>query len=605
MSTAPLPGWPHPESPFHDSERDLQARLGVEAKMEAQGRTFIRAFLPEQHRTFYAQLPFLLAGCCDAAGQPWASLLCGPPGFVRSPDAQSLLIALSTASLSAQLIGPLLDTNMSIPIGLLGIELVTRRRNRANGCARLIPEGLEVRVEQTFGNCPQYIQARAVDYQPPPGLDLDAVAQPRPAPAASLSPDDQAIISTADTFFIATANTSSTVGRGGGCDVSHRGGKPGFVRVDSPTGLTTPDFVGNFHFNTLGNLLVDARAGLLFVDWDGGTLLHVTATAEIVWDGPELKAFAAAERLVRFTITGVLRRPAALPLRCGPAELSPLLARTGDWDSAARSAAAQARAMEWRPFRVTLLADESSTIRSFTLEPADGGGVAPHQPGNHLPIRLPVNAAGEAVALGTNGTSCLQRTYTISDAANGRAYRISVKREGVASCWLHEHAGLGTIIEAQAPRGAFELRSDSTRPIAMLSAGVGVTPMIAILNTLLVNNGRSRHPAPIYFVHGARSSEEHAFGPHVAGKAARHSNLIMHVRYSLPKAFDAIGTTHHSVGHVDMALVQEVLPLDKDLDFYLCGPTTFMQVTVYLDRPCLFVSNSTVNHVLPVPWRSS
>ena len=182
MSITPLPGWPHPESPFHGGERDLQARLGVEAKMEAQGRTFIRAFLPEQHRAFYAQLPFLLAGCCDAAGQPWASLLCGPPGFVRSPDAQSLLIALSATSLSAQLIGPHLDTNNSIPIGLLGIELVTRRRNRANGYARLIPEGLEVRVEQTFGNC----QARSTFRRAPLTTSHHRVSistqSPRPAP---------------------------------------------------------------------------------------------------------------------------------------------------------------------------------------------------------------------------------------------------------------------------------------------------------------------------------------------------------------------------------------------------------------------------------------
>ena len=142
----------------------------------------------------------------------------------------------------------------------------------------------------------------------------------------------RALVASADTFFIATAHplAGRSEARPMGVDVSHRGGKPGFVKVEGDV-LTVPDFVGNAFFNTLGNLAVNPRCGLLFIDFASGDLLHIAARGEIVQDGPEVLAFGGAQRLMRFCVQFAWRRPAALPLRWGEAQLSPALEATGAW----------------------------------------------------------------------------------------------------------------------------------------------------------------------------------------------------------------------------------------------------------------------------------
>ena len=129
MSAPPLPGWPFAESPFHEGERAVQRRLGVDVKLETAGRKVIRNAMPEQYRQFFEQLPFLLVGSIDAEGQPWASVLAGRPGFLHAPTPQQL-------DIRAQLLhaDPLRHTlSEGAAIGVLGIEPHTRRRNRMNG----------------------------------------------------------------------------------------------------------------------------------------------------------------------------------------------------------------------------------------------------------------------------------------------------------------------------------------------------------------------------------------------------------------------------------------------------------------------------------------
>ena len=223
------------------------------------------------------------------------------PGFVRAPDAQTLRIAAaldpSDPAEHAFVAGA--------PFGLLGIELATKRRNRANGViARADQGGIVVAIEQSFGNCPQYIHPREL-HRVEPGIGsaerFDGVD--RAAAAA---------IARADTFFVATAARIDEPT--GGVDVSHRGGPPGFVRVQGNV-LTIPDYKGNRYFNTLGNLVSQPRAALLFIDFATGDLLHVQGTTEIQWDGPEVRALEGAERLWRVRVERGWRRPAALPLR--------------------------------------------------------------------------------------------------------------------------------------------------------------------------------------------------------------------------------------------------------------------------------------------------
>ncbi len=206
----------------------------------------IRDLMPEQHRHFFAQLPYVFLGTVDAAGWPLATLLTGHPGFVQSPDPATLHIAVlpDAGDPAAKALAADRD------IGILGIDFSMRRRNRVNGHIQsLEPGGIIVAVNQSFGNCPQYIQQRVVAssrVEPAEGV---------PTPVESFDHLDeaaQAAIERTDTFFVASR---SRAGRGAayGADISHRGGRPGFVRVDGDA-LTIPDFRGNRYFNTLGNL---------------------------------------------------------------------------------------------------------------------------------------------------------------------------------------------------------------------------------------------------------------------------------------------------------------------------------------------------------------
>jgi len=299
----------------------VQERAGTRERLAETGPRVIRGVMPPQHRAFFELLPFVVLGAVDASGQAWASWLVGSGnGFVTSPDETHLRI--EALPLEGDPMAALIQPGA--PLGLLGIELSTRRRNRANG--RVVEHdahGFTLQVLQSFGNCPKYIQRRA-PLQP-------QHAAPGPVRrGAHLDTEAAALVRAADTFFLASHAPGDAANAGG--DVSHRGGRPGFVQVSHDgRWLTWPDFVGNGFFNTLGNLATEPRTGLVFVDFDNGDLLHVNGSAAIEWTGPELAGFAGAQRLVRLHIHEVLHRPAAVPLRWQYVEASPALDGTGAW----------------------------------------------------------------------------------------------------------------------------------------------------------------------------------------------------------------------------------------------------------------------------------
>ena len=304
-------------SPFHAGEQALQHDTGAFGTLSVAGPRVIRDHMPDQHRTFFEQLPWLVVGALDSTGQPWAWALAGPPGFMQSPDPHRLVVnaPVATRGTQAGVLEP------GAPVGLLGIEPHTRRRNRMNGVVQAADDaGFSVRVGQSFGNCPRYIQAREPQWAGPwaPGPLQEA---------ADVDDAARTLIGQADTFFIATAHPDagrqSAVAHG--VDVSHRGGRPGFVRWASDGTLQVPDYSGNHFFNTLGNLLLQPRCGLLFVDFDSGTLVQLAARAELVMDGPALRDHAGAQRLLVLHVLAMRRSVAALPLRWGLATPSPAL----------------------------------------------------------------------------------------------------------------------------------------------------------------------------------------------------------------------------------------------------------------------------------------
>lgn len=311
-------------APFHAGELRLQDITGVRERMAQVGRNFIRDRMPDQHRAFFAQLPFVIAAGLDAQGQPWATILAGAPGFMHAPDAQHLQIR--SASRPGDPLVALWQPGA--PIGLLGIEPHTRRRNRMNGRLDAVDaQGMRVAVRQSFGNCPKYIHPRQVTWQAGEGGESASRVS---AEGAVLSERAHAMVARADTLFIASASPDAgqpNQARSGGVDVSHRGGPMGFARLDdvkqgehgAHTTLTIPDYVGNFMFNTLGNILLQPRAGLLFVDFQSGATLHLAGHAEVLLDSPELARFEGAQRLLKVRVTqgwlieGALPQLAVLP----------------------------------------------------------------------------------------------------------------------------------------------------------------------------------------------------------------------------------------------------------------------------------------------------
>ena len=304
-------------NPWHRGELLAQALAGVDPAHALRVAPFLRDHLNEQHAAFYPRLPFLVAGAVDADGRPWATLLEGLPGFLSVPDAHHLDVRAQVA-----------DDDPARPglvaggaVGLLGIELPTRRRNRLNGRISAATEGrLTVEVDRAYGNCPRYIHTRELDW---------VVARPEAAQVLDVLDDDaRSAIRGAGMFFVA-----SYVDDAGGrqVDVSHRGGRPGFVDVDGDV-LTIPDFPGNRFFNTLGNLVANPRAGLVFPGFESGDLLQVSGAAEVLFDRPSAADFEGAERFWRVRVERVVRRRGALRWRGAVQDPAAEVEPTGTWD---------------------------------------------------------------------------------------------------------------------------------------------------------------------------------------------------------------------------------------------------------------------------------
>jgi predicted pyridoxine 5'-phosphate oxidase superfamily flavin-nucleotide-binding protein len=312
-------------SPFHPDELEAQARAG-----HAPRGAGIRRFMPDQHRSFFPLLPYLFVATTDADGWPLATMLNGPAGFVHAPDPVTLRIDTLPEPQD-----PAAATLRSgEEIGILGIDFTTRRRNRANGqIADLDAAGFTVAVRQSFGNCAKYIQLRAARDAP--------YAPARIERLATLDAKARELIGHADTLFVAS-RARSELRLTAGVDISHRGGRPGFVRVEGDA-LTIPDFQGNRYYNTLGNLLGEPRASLLFIDFEAGDLLQLQGRVTIDWGPSATKSVEGAERLWRFDIVRGWRRHAASSLQWSFVEHSPATLATGSWAFSTTTSLAAAR----------------------------------------------------------------------------------------------------------------------------------------------------------------------------------------------------------------------------------------------------------------------
>ena len=519
---------------LHDGERAVQKRAGVIEEVNSWAPYAIRHFMSEEHKLFFQQLPFVAASARDNTGAPWITILAGFPGFVQTPDSGHLRVLAKPRP------GDALEEsfNKGSEIGLLGIELETRRRNRANGIiSECDEEGFTIAVEQSYGNCPQYISKR-IWHRADNNLKKSNVSR-----HIALDDHMKYWISKADTMFIASGyREAHQENKSQGMDASHRGGPAGFVKIKSDTSLVLPDYAGNNLFNTIGNLVMDPRVGLLFIDFEHGSMLQITGKAEIDWDSSEINKYTGAKRLINIEIERIVQLDQSLRLRWSDPEGS---------------------------VRELLLADkiiESEDVTSFIFVPRDRGRLPLFKAGQYLPIELALNSR-EAV----------ERTYSLSCKPGEEEYRISVKREplGLVSRLLHDHLSPGDVILAKDPEGEFILPPDVHRPIVLISAGIGITPMVSMLHVL------AKQARQVYFIHGARDGNHNPLINEVSALAQSSDTIHLFILYSHPEPGDAEGRDYHGKGRIDSGVLEKFVP-KIDAEFYVCGSKSFLADIVNL-----------------------
>ena len=522
------------ENPFHAGELEAQALAGAGDVAQWAGG-FIRDHLPEQHRDFHTSLPFLVISGANTDGRTWITLVDGGEGFIRSPNSRSLTLETKIDDQD-----PLATAFASgTEVGVIGIELATRRRNRFNGQLRKSTNGYDIEIGQTFGNCPQYIHERA----------WTRTTQHKPARAVigtELSHSQIALIQGADTLFIGSGHQKGDDVPSRGYDASHRGGVPGFVHVRDSGHVQIPDYAGNNFFNTIGNLITDPRVGLVFVDFETGGLLHISGRATVDWQANNAHD-PDALRTIDVEIDAVIERPGAVALRWA----------TQDHLS--------------RRLKIARRETEADAITSFYLTPLDGKPLKPFDAGQHLPIEVQIP--------GQVGTS--KRSYSLSGSPDvTEEYRLSIKRDdnGLVSRFLHDELREGSVIDASSPSGDFVIPC-SNCPLVLVSAGVGLTPMVSMLHTTLSDE----NPRPIWFIHGTKNGTTHAMRQEVKQLIARHQTAKQRVAYSRPNPDDVVGIDYDVAGRVSVETLLE-LNAGSDAQYMLCGPVKFLsEITLGLE----------------------
>lgn len=302
---------------FHRGELLMQAESGVKERMHKLGNKFIRDHIIEQHKVFFENLPYVFIALQDNNGQPWPSLVQGDPGFITSPDPKTLNINGSVVGLDE--LG--LQIGHNKPIGIVGLDLSTRRRNRLNGNFKHSEETdlLSIEVKHSFGNCPKYIQLRSFlansDYQKG-GYKQNSKVET----FEEFNHLDIDLITQADTLFIASSEK-----QGGNLDANHRGGKPGFVRVSNQTQLWFNDYPGNNFFQTFGNIHNYPIVGLMFLDFNSGDLLLLNGKAQLEKTGEASEKDRFLPRRFHFTLDKGIRLKNAVHGSWSFKEISPFL----------------------------------------------------------------------------------------------------------------------------------------------------------------------------------------------------------------------------------------------------------------------------------------
>jgi len=526
------------QSLFHPGELAVQA-LANEADIAQRNGTVVSKYIIKGALSFIAQQSMTVISSTDENNQIWTSVLLGEPGFIRAQDDQHIII--DRQQIIQQPNDPLWrNIEKNSQVGLVIIELSTRRRLRVNGDINRLASGeYEVTVAQAYPNCPKYIQRR----QPNLSKTVFTYNTPMPLFGAELTSEQLALITRSDSFFVGSGVAEHHN------DASYRGGDPGFVSIVNNRQLLIPDYKGNSMFNTLGNFTSNANAGLVFIDFEHHKLLQLTGKAKVLWDKvDDSNTSGGTKRYWHFDVTKwqETELPPALNwtfFEYSPNNPKPLIS-------------------EELLLVVSDIEQKSDKIKLFKLMAKEGGILPAFEPGAHLPIQMELSEKNSLV-----------RHYSIiSSSHDNRFYEIAVQQEkhgGGGSNYMHEELHIGQTVKAKSPVNAFSLSSPGKHHI-LIAGGIGITPILSMLRELSQKNES-------YELHySVKTDNDFAFKEEIVKLAGNKAHFYF------TKGVNSKGN------RTDKNSTQEMLPTRLDLrllfkedkkssHIYICGPVRMIE----------------------------
>jgi len=449
------------QSVFHQGELAIQQRAD-ESDIAQRNSVVVKKHIINGALPFIAQQVMTVISSTDENNHIWTSVLLGQQGFISALDDQHIVI--NPQQMISQPADPLWrNIEKNSQVGLVVIELSTRRRLRVNGNINRIDDGkYEVTVAQAYPNCPKYIQRR----QPVLSNDVLTYKAPEPEFGKALTSMQVELISKSDSFFVGSGVDNHHN------DASYRGGAPGFVNVINKHELLIPDYQGNSMFNTLGNFQENPNAGLVFIDFTDNKLVQLTGTAKILWDqSDDSNNTGGTKRYWRFSIQAWQETKLPTGLNWTFFDYSPHNPKAGNTNEENTSVL---------HLQVKDIVQQSEKIKVFRLAGKDGAILPAFEAGAHLPID---------VTLSTKQT--VQRHYSIiSSSHDNRFYDIAVQQEKQGrggSNHLHKQVKIGEQLTAKPPVNDFSLTSSGKHHV-LIAGGIGITPILAMVRTLSENN---------------------------------------------------------------------------------------------------------------------
>uniref|UniRef100_A0A7S3AAD9 FAD-binding FR-type domain-containing protein n=1 Tax=Rhodosorus marinus TaxID=101924 RepID=A0A7S3AAD9_9RHOD len=533
---------------FHSGELALQKRDGT-AETASRFNSYIKTEIDVVlgRNDFLHELRTVYLSTSDENGNLWVSEISGEPGFLHAQDPKTMTVKMSKAMVVPG--DPVVENfqrSKDPRVGMISLSFEKTRRYRTNGTLSAFSRDgdLVVSVEEAFGNCPKYIQHRKfVGRRAKMGTETLSGKQ--------LSPEAMAQIRNCNTFFLGTIN------KNGNSDVSHRGGYGGFIQAKSPREIEWPEYGGNGMFMSLGNLMNDRRASLLFVDHEkSGDILQVTGEAECEWGRTDVEGTG---RVIKFKV-----KEYKLHLCASPYEW--MFVEYSKYNVAHDRGKLMKAKSELFPLSVKLAqvdsANKSGSVRKMTFW---GSTNIPFKPGQYISFNL------------KHPTGTLNRTWTLTRPPRNEGgdfqFEICVKRleNGTASTWMHDIDVL-TYHEVSAIGGdlsPFIGLDELPKEILLVSAGIGITPAISILRGL-----EGQKDITVRFFHSERHEEDRCFADELLNAAERNENLRVILTVTDPEEPLEDGRIR---GRINKGLLDRNMNFERsDCHAYLCGPGEFM-----------------------------